>query len=98
MAKVSAVPAGMHTVIPVLTMKGCAEPIEFYKKASAAEELTRAPDPSGKQIWHAALRIGDSTIFLNDEMPEMESQLVPPGCGCTWTRSTPRSSERPVLD
>jgi uncharacterized glyoxalase superfamily protein PhnB len=51
MAKVSAVPPGMHTVIPVLTMKGCAEAIEFYKKAFGAE----------------------------------------------WTRSTPRSSERPVL-
>jgi PhnB protein len=70
MAKVSAVPPGMHTVIPVLTIKGCAEAIEFYKKAFGAEEMSRAPDPSGKFIWHAALRIGDSTIFLSDEMPE----------------------------
>jgi PhnB protein len=71
MAKVSAVPQGMHTVIPVLNLKGGAEAIEFFKKAFGAEEMSRALDPSGKFIWHAALRIGDSTIFISDEMPEM---------------------------
>ncbi len=27
------------------------------------------PSPDGKSIWHAEMRIGDSTFFLNDEMP-----------------------------
>ncbi len=77
MAKVSAVPQGMHTVTSVLTIKGCAEALEFYKKAFGAEEMARAPDPSGKLIWHAMLRIGDSTIFLNDEIPGMSSPARP---------------------
>jgi PhnB protein len=71
MAKVKAIPEGMHTVTPSITVDGCAEAIETWKKAFGAEELARAPDPTGKKIWHAALRIGDSTIFTNDAAPEM---------------------------
>jgi len=71
MAKVKAVPEGFHTVTPVITVDGCAEAIETWKKAFGAEEMARAPDPSGKKIWHAALRIGDSTIFTSDAAPEM---------------------------
>src|SRR5262249_45635463 len=71
MAKVRPVPEGMHTVTPVLTIDGAAAAIDFYKKAFGAEELARAPDPSGKKIWHAAIRIGDSTIFLSDPFPDM---------------------------
>ncbi len=77
MAKVQAVPPGMHTVTPVLTVKGCAEAIELYKKALGAEEIMRAVDPSGKLIWHAALRIGDSVVFMNDELPGMSSPARP---------------------
>ena len=25
--------------------------------------------PDGKCVWHAELRIGDSIVFVNDEMP-----------------------------
>lgn len=77
MAKVSAIPAGMHTVTPVLTIKGCGEAIELYKKAFGAEEVSRAPDPQGNLIWHAALRIGDSTIFMSDEIPGMGNPARP---------------------
>ncbi len=77
MAKVSAVPQGMHTVTPVITIKGCAEALEFYKKAFGAEEVTRAPDPTGKLIWHAHVRIGDSAVFMNDEVPGMGSPARP---------------------
>ena len=31
----------------------------------------RAPDPSGKKIWHAVLRFGDSSVFINDAFPDM---------------------------
>src|SRR5712691_10944878 len=66
-----AVPEGMHTVTPQLSVDGAGEAIELYKKAFGAEELTRALDPSGKKIWHSMLRIGNSTIFVNDTFPEM---------------------------
>jgi PhnB protein len=70
-AMAKAIPEGMHTVTPVITVKGCAEALEFWKKAFGAEETTRALDPSGKKIWHAAFRLGDSTVFCSDEFPEM---------------------------
>jgi len=43
-----AIPQGLHSVTPQLTVDGCAEAIETWKKAFGAEELMRAPDPSGK--------------------------------------------------
>jgi PhnB protein len=67
------IPEGMHSVTPALAVEGCAEAIETWKKAFGAEELARASDPSGKKIWHAALRIGDSTVFCNDYSPEMNA-------------------------
>jgi uncharacterized glyoxalase superfamily protein PhnB len=71
MSNVKAIPEGLHTVTPSMTIDGCAEALEFYKKAFGAEEKMRAPDPSGKKIWHAEFRIGNSTIFCNDAAPEM---------------------------
>ncbi len=71
MARVDPIPQGMHTLTPNLVVRDCAKAIEFYKKALGAQELARMPAPDGKSIWHAELRIGDSTIFLNDEMPGM---------------------------
>ena len=54
-----------------LAVNGAAEAIEFYKKAFGAEEVMRAPDPSGKKIWHASIAIGNSQVFVNDTFPEM---------------------------
>jgi uncharacterized glyoxalase superfamily protein PhnB len=71
MSKVRAVPEGLHTVTPQLTIDAAAEAIAFYKKAFGAEEVVRAPDPSGRKIWHAEIRLGDSRIFVNDAFPEM---------------------------
>jgi uncharacterized glyoxalase superfamily protein PhnB len=71
MAQVSPIPKGMHTLTPNLVLHDCAKAIEFYKKALAAEEVSRMAAPDGKGIWHAELRIGDSVFFLNDEMPGM---------------------------
>ncbi len=71
MSKVKPVPEGMHTVTPHLVCAGAAEAIEFYKKAFNAEEIMRVPGPQGKLI-HACVRIGDSSVMLVDEFPEME--------------------------
>jgi PhnB protein len=64
------IPKGYHTATPTLTVRNAAEAIEFYKKALGAEELMRMPTPDGK-IVHAELKIGDSIIFLADEIPGM---------------------------
>jgi PhnB protein len=71
--QVKPVPEGFHTVTPHLVIKGAAEAIEFYKEAFGAEELRRLPGPDGKLI-HAAVKIGDSVVFLVDERPECEAE------------------------
>lgn len=69
MADVRAIPQGYHTVTPSLTVKGCAEAIEFYRDAFGAEEAMRSDGPGGV-VWHAEIRIGDSPVMLNDEFPD----------------------------
>ena len=69
---VKAIPDGMHTVTPHLICAGAADAIEFYKKAFGATELSRMAGPDGK-IMHASIRIGDSVIMLNEEMPDWGS-------------------------
>jgi PhnB protein len=68
-----AIPEGMHSLTPQLTVDNAAAAMELYKKAFGATEIQRAPDPSGKKIWHASMKIGDSTFFVNDAFPEMGS-------------------------
>jgi uncharacterized glyoxalase superfamily protein PhnB len=60
-------PEDVGTVTPYLTIKGAAKAIDFYKQAFDAKEQMRMAGPDGL-IGHAALRIGDSTIYLCDEM------------------------------
>ncbi len=67
---VNPIPHGMHTITPHLVCKDAAAAIEFYKEAFGAVEVTRLPGPGGK-LMHAMLRIGDSTLMLVDEFPEM---------------------------
>jgi len=62
-----AVPDGYRTVTPQITLEDAARSIEWYKKALGAQELSRFNGPDGK-IMHAALRIGDSIIMVNDAM------------------------------
>lgn len=78
---VKPIPEGMHTLTPHLICAGAADAIAFYKKALGAVELGRLPAPDGKLI-HAALKIGDSTLFLMDEAPA-HSSLGPKALGGT---------------
>ena len=69
MSKVKAIPDGMHSLTPHLVCRGAAAAIDFYGRAFGAIELFRLPGPDGRLI-HACVRIGDSQLFLFDEMPE----------------------------
>lgn len=67
---VQAVPRGFHSLTPHLIVRNADQAIEFYKKAFGAEvEGGIARMPNGK-VMHAQLRIGDSNLMLNEEMPE----------------------------
>lgn len=67
---VKPVPDGFHSVTPYLVCAGAAAAVAFYEKAFGAVELLRVPGPDGR-LLHAAVRIGDSVVMLNDEFPEM---------------------------
>jgi len=67
---VKPVPDGYHSVTPYLIVRGAARALDFYKAAFGAEELFRYPTSDGK-LGHAEMRIGDSTVMLADEHPEM---------------------------
>ena len=69
MAKVKAIPEGMHSITPHLVCAGAAEAIDFYKKAFGATEVARLPGPDGK-LMHGAVRIEGSVVMLVDENPE----------------------------
>jgi PhnB protein len=77
--KVKPIPTGMRTVMPSMTISGCAKAIDFYKRALGAEELDRFMAPDGKSVWHAALKIGDSVLFMSDEMQGMTAPAPGPG-------------------
>ncbi len=78
MAQVTPIPEGMHTVTPHLTVKGAAEYIDFLARAFGAVELHRSPGPGGKLV-HAAVRIGDSVVMLNDHMQEFGAPPIVEG-------------------
>jgi PhnB protein len=67
---VSAIPKGYNSITPAITCKNAARAIDFYKQVFGATEIMRMPGPGGI-IMHAELRIGDSVIFVNDEIPGM---------------------------
>jgi PhnB protein len=66
----SPIPHGYHSITSSLTCPDAAKAIEFYKHAFGAVETMRSNSPDGK-ISHSELKIGDSTIFVNDVFPGM---------------------------
>jgi PhnB protein len=76
----SYVPERLRSVTTTLAVKNALEAIEFYKKVFGAELLEHAPGPAPNSTMHAAIRIGDSVVFLADEMP-MSSTKAPPSLG-----------------
>ncbi len=99
--KVNSIPAGLHAVTPSMTVKDCGRAIEFYRRALGAEVKRLMPSPDGKSVWHAELRVGDSTLMMNDPMPGMSPEapsagrpasvnfwLYVPDCDAAFKRAT----------
>ena len=68
------IPEGTHTLTPYLVVRDAPRAIEFYKKAFGATETMRAFGPDGKSIMHAQLKIGDSPLYLSEEMLDWGSK------------------------
>ena len=69
------IPDGYHTITLSFTFKDSQKAIEFYKKAFNAKVLDFLPNPSGRGVMHATIRIGDSIMMMGDEMPGAENGL-----------------------
>ena len=68
---VKPIPEGYTSVTPYLTVADAARALDFYRDAFGAQELFRLP-MNGK-IGHAEIRIGNATVMLSDEWPEMQA-------------------------
>ena len=80
------IPEGSHSLTPYLVCRDAPKAIEFYKKAFGATEKFRAAGPDGR-IMHAHLLIGDSPLYICEEMLEWgsKSPLAVGGTGSsTW--------------
>ena len=72
------IPPGFSTLTVHLTVPGCADYIDFLKRAFNAVEISRAPGPGGK-LMHATVKIGDALMMLNDVFPEMGGPPIAEG-------------------
>jgi PhnB protein len=72
------VPPGFGTLTVHLTVPGCADYIEFLKRAFNAVEINRAPGPGGK-LMHATVKVGDTLMMLNDDFPEFGGPPIAEG-------------------
>ena len=68
--KVKPIPEGMHSLTPHLVCAGAVAAIAFYKQAFNATGDGFLPGLDGK-VMHAEIKIGNSTLMLMDEFPEM---------------------------
>ena len=60
-------------LIPHLVVHDAEQAIAFYCDAFGAEEVYRMATPQGDQLLHVELRVGDLSIYLCDEFPEMST-------------------------
>jgi PhnB protein len=68
-------------ITPHIVVQGAEQAVAFYRAAFGAEEISRIPIPDGR-LMSVQLRIGDGTLHLADEFPEM-GVLAPPSVGGT---------------
>jgi uncharacterized glyoxalase superfamily protein PhnB len=67
------IPAGYHSVTPVLIVDGGQKLIDFMKQAFDAKETFCMKGP-GQTIAHAELQIGDSIVMLSDASAESQAR------------------------
>jgi PhnB protein len=68
-------------ITPHIVVQGAERAAIFYRDAFGAEEVSRIPTPDGR-LMSVELRIGDGSLHLADEFPEM-GVLAPPAIGGT---------------
>lgn len=66
--KVKPIPAGAHVVTAAFRVPGCGKAIDFVAAAFGAKVRDRYDGPGGV-VYHAEMRIGDTTIMCGDPQP-----------------------------
>jgi len=74
--KVKAVPEGVSTITPHLSVRDAARAIDFYQRALGAQLLFVHKLSNGK-VMHATMRVGDSRFQFADEFPGMGTPAPP---------------------
>lgn len=64
---------GAYSLNAYITIKGCADAIEFYKKAFDAKEGSKLMMPNGL-IGHAEIEIEGSLLMMSDEILEWKNR------------------------
>jgi PhnB protein len=72
----------IHAITPHLVVRGAAAAADWYREAFGAQVGSKIPVPGGKFI-QIELRLGDSSVMLADEFPEM-GVLSPLSLGGTY--------------
>lgn len=70
-ASLNHIPAGYQSVTPSLTVKDAAKALEFYEKALNAVINYKMADPRTGGTAHAEFQIGNSTLMISDEYPDL---------------------------
>jgi PhnB protein len=68
-------------ITPHIVVRGADRAAAFYRDAFGAEEISRIPTPDGR-LMSVELRIGDGSLHLAAEFPEM-GVLAPTSVGGT---------------
>jgi PhnB protein len=86
-----AIPEGMHTITPILNLKGAAAAVSFYEQAFGAEVIRTISGPDGS-VSHAALKIGSSQLFVEEAVRNPPTQssflLYFEDVDAAWARAT----------
>ena len=71
-----------QTITPHLIVRHAVQAVDWYKRAFGANEVSRVALPDGR-LMSVELRIGQSSVMLADEFPEM-GVLSPQALGGTY--------------
>lgn len=60
----------MVTAVPYLSVHDADAALAFYREAFGAREVERWTDDAGR-VGHAEIAIGDASVYVSDEAPEV---------------------------
>lgn len=64
------IPEGFSTITPHIIVSDAKAAIKLYEKALGAQSMGAMEMPGSGKVMHAALRVGTSVLFLQDEIEQ----------------------------